>query len=544
MQQPIRDQSSQHSAFAKLPKLVLVGLASGLSTALMISVFRWLLTLPEASFEGFAINTDSPWVRFLIPVVGALLLWAFWRAQAPSTRSVGIPHVYERLSYHHGDLPGRNLLNQLVGAVIAIGSGQPVGREGPGVHIGSAVSSWLGMRSGISLSHQRLLIGCGSAAAIAALFNTPLAGVLFAMEVILLQYSLVGFSAVIVAAVSADAMTRHLFGAPELAGYLIPELSLFNQAPILLVLTLVISIAALIFQQITVYTSQYRKKGMGKCLITAGIIVGVCAAIDPVMMTPVHLAMERALDGVYDINQLIMLMVFFLAVSPFVIGLGIPGGLIGPTLTTGALLGALMATGDSLFGTSLDSTTLSLIGMAAMLSAVIHAPLAALVTVFELTGSIEVMTLAMSVIVLSDLMMRSLFKKASIFERLLAVQGISRDTRVYRRVLMSTSVKDLIDPAVIDQRDAGTIDKTDRSAWHLLMIDQHPCIVSQEELISDHKKAIGMPFITLNKRATLLQALDLMQERKTDRLAITHHKNVLGILTYEHIQSFYQNYSD
>ena len=545
MQDQPNDHSRQGNAFSKLPKLVLVGFASGLSTALIISAFRYLLALPDLGMTLLSVDLDSAWVRFLIPVIGTLLLWGVWRSQSSSTRRVGIPHVYERLSYHHGDLPGRNLINQLVGAVIAIGSGQPVGREGPGVHIGAAVSSWLGMRSGISLSHQRLLIGCGSAAAIAALFNTPLAGVLFAMEVILLQYSLVGFSAIIVAAVSADALTRHLFGSPQWAEYPIPELSLFDQAPILLLLTVIISVAAFLFQQIAVKSAEHRPRSLGKSLMAAGLIVGVCAAIDPVMMTPVHVAMERALEGAYNIELLFILVIFYLVVSPLVIGFGIPGGLIGPTLTTGALIGALVAFGGTFLGSTVDATSLSLIGMAAMLSAVIHAPLAALVTVFELTGSIELMTLAMTVIVLSDLIMRSLFKQPSIFERLLAVQGFSRDTRVYRRVLMSTSVNDLLDRSFIDHRLGDTIDTPKTPTWHILSIEQQTFIASHKEFEEKHHPSEGMmPLYQIDKRATLLQAMDLMQAHKTDRLVISHREKVLGILSREQVQRFYQDHCD
>ena len=122
---------SRNAQFAKMPLLVLLGLGTGLATALAISLFRWMVELPDLLFIEFELTHDSPWIRFLVPVVGVTLLWLFWRSQHSATRRVGVTHLYEHLSYHHGELPLRNVLNQLVGAVFAIGTGQPVGREGP-----------------------------------------------------------------------------------------------------------------------------------------------------------------------------------------------------------------------------------------------------------------------------------------------------------------------------------------------------------------------------------------------------------------------------
>ncbi len=533
---------SRNAQFAKMPLLVLLGLGTGLATALAISLFRWMVELPDLLFIEFELTHDSPWMRFLVPVVGVTLLWLFWRSQHSATRRVGVTHLYEHLSYHHGELPLRNVLNQLVGAVFAIGTGQPVGREGPGVHIGAALSSWLGVRAGISYNYQRLLIGCGSAAAIAALFNTPLAGVLFAMEVILLEYSLTGFTAIIVAAISADAVTRHLFGAPELLGFGLGNGTVFEQLPILVLLALCIGFAGLVFQQITVTLASHRSKYLSINLLAAGLLVGVLSVYDPGLMTPVHIVMQETLQGVYTGDHLILLAGFYLLVPPIVLGLGIPGGLIGPSLTSGALIGALIGVAVSGFDTPVDITTMSLIGMAAMLSAVIHAPLAALIAVFELSGSIQTLTLAMTVIVLSDLMMRSLFKKPSIFERLLMAQGLSRDTHLYRRVMMSTSVQELMDRSLSDRR-SGTANERFTSNWYLVKGEEGDRLLSHSELEqSETVLDEDNRFVLVDVKSSLFQALDQLQSESCDRLVVTNKRGVLlGVLTRKEIDLFYRN---
>jgi CIC family chloride channel protein len=501
-----------------------------------------LIELPDLLILNFEITHDSPLMRFAIPVLGMTLLWIYWRTQPSAARRVGVTHLYEHLSYHHGELPLRNLFNQLIGAVFAIGTGQPVGREGPGVHIGAALSSWLGVKAGVSYNYQRLLIGCGSAAAIAALFNTPLAGVLFAMEVILLEYSLTGFTAIIVAAISADAVTRHLFGAPELLGFGLGNGTVFEQLPILILLSIVIGFAGLIFQQITVYLASHRSRYLSINLLGAGVLVGGFSLLDPSLITPVHIVMQQTLIGVHEGNQLLLLALFYLLVPPILLGLGIPGGLIGPSLTSGALLGALIGVTVSGFDIPVDTTTLSLVGMAAMLSAVIHAPLAALIAVFELSGSIQTLTLAMMVIVLSDLIMRSLFRKPSIFERLLMAQGLSRDTRLYRRVMMSTSVQELMDRSLSDRR-GEIMNERFTSNWYLVKDDKGVKLLANDEITSENQvNSEETRFALADVKSSLFQALEQLQSESCDRLVVTNNKGAhLGVLTRREIDLFYRN---
>ena len=118
----------------------------------------------------------------------------------------------ERLSYHQGYLGIRNLVLQYLGGALAIISGQSLGREGPAIHLGAATSSLVGQQLGLPNNTIRTLVACGTAAAIGASFNTPLAGVIFALEVVMMEYSLASFLPVILSAVSATAVTRAVFG--------------------------------------------------------------------------------------------------------------------------------------------------------------------------------------------------------------------------------------------------------------------------------------------------------------------------------------------
>ena len=189
-----------------------LGLASGLLAGAVILVFRKTIESAQAAFlpGGGVENYEAlGWeYRLALPIGGGLLLGLLWQLIAPKHRAVGVTHVMERLAYHQGYLPWRNALMQFVGAAASIIAGHSVGREGPGIHLGAASGSLLGQGLTLPNNAIRNLVACGTAAAIAASFNTPIAGVVFAMEVVMMEFTLAGFAPVILAAVSATMLTR------------------------------------------------------------------------------------------------------------------------------------------------------------------------------------------------------------------------------------------------------------------------------------------------------------------------------------------------
>lgn len=550
--------------FSRMPILSIIGLATGVATALLIALFRWLIELPQwglgvANIADSLSELPNIW-RFMLPVLGALLLWAIWSRQATDDRRVGITHLHEHLSYKHRPLPLRNLCNQLIGAAVTLGCGHPVGREGPGVHLGAAISSQLGERVGVGASHQRLLIGCGSAAAIAALFNLPLAGILFAMEVILLEYSIIGFVAVIVAAVSANTLTQILFSHVSHPEILAEPIKMSQELPLLLLMTLAIGLLSFLFQELQVRTAQ-RRAPLLKRMLFAGLLVGSVALVFPEVLLPVHLTTLGSISGSFDQLQMIGLLACYLILTPIILGLGVPGGVIGPALAAGGLIGALLAGYADQMQIDADMSNYALIGMAAMMSAVIHAPLAALVAVFEWSSSSHILTAAMLVIVGSELLMRSAFKRRSIFERMLSLQGLSRNTQIYRRVMMNASITE-----VMSRNFALNRPDLDETAQKTIA-GQHSWIVRQEgsvfslsrggqPLNDDLAPAVpGWEFpdespsnwigaSAIKDKSNLLQTLDLMREKETAFLVVLSKGKPVGVVTHAGIQAYYARHSD
>ncbi|MEZ5584747.1 MAG: chloride channel protein [Candidatus Competibacteraceae bacterium] len=192
-------------------QLALLGAWSGLVAGVVMVAFRLVTEIPQVTFLGDANHENyealSAALRLLLPTLGGLGVGLLFHWLSPTERAVGVVHVMERLAYGEGHLPIKNAGVQFFSAALCIVTGQSVGREGPAVHIGSTCGSWLGQQLRLPDNSIRVLVGCGTAGAIAAAFNTPLAGVIFAMEVILVEYTLASFTPIILAAASATTVS-------------------------------------------------------------------------------------------------------------------------------------------------------------------------------------------------------------------------------------------------------------------------------------------------------------------------------------------------
>ncbi|WP_235015418.1 chloride channel protein [Oceanicoccus sp. KOV_DT_Chl] len=193
-----------------------LGVISGFSSALVILLFRLLidsssqLLLPGDNPENF--EALPSWLHFALPVAGAVIMGLVMRRMNPADIKVGIVHVITRVHGHQGHFPVKNALIQFFGGAFAIFTGQSGGREGPAIHLGAAANSFLGRSLLLPNNSMRMLVGCGTSAAIAASFDTPIAGVIFAMEVIMLEYTVGSFIPVMLATVTATALTHAFYG--------------------------------------------------------------------------------------------------------------------------------------------------------------------------------------------------------------------------------------------------------------------------------------------------------------------------------------------
>ena len=411
-------------------RLTLLGVVGGTIAASLVLIFRhaldlgqqWLLpTGQSGDFESL-----PPLWRLLLPAgVGLLLGLAFDRLR-PEDRQVGVVHLLGRLQTPGGErLPARNLIVQFIGATIALIAGHSVDREGPAVHIGAAGANLLGQGARCTAEEDYTLAACGAAAAIAAAFNTPLAGVIFVIEVLRVRYEVARILPVIVAAVVGAVLSRLVFQTQT--AFVLPGLTLHSQweLPFLVLLGIATGILAAAFISLCEGVAGRTRPWPNALTFTlAGLCTGLLAQATPQIMGVSYDTLGRLLNGELGLG-LVILLIFTKGIATGVsVGLRVPGGLIGPTLfiggATGSALGLVLARMD--FVDSASPGFYATVGMVAMMGATLHAPLAALTALLELTANPNIILPGMLAVASAELTNRLFLGKESVFETLLKIQ--------------------------------------------------------------------------------------------------------------------------
>lgn len=438
-----------------LPQFAALGILCGLLAAVVMIVFRVVIEFAQGALlpPGGPENYEDLGVvaRFIFPMAGVLVIAAIFHRLSDASRNVGPVHVLERLAYHQGRLPLKSAIVQFVSAAVAIVSGLSVGREGPAIHLGAASASLAGQYLRLPNNSLRILVGCGVAAAIAASFNTPLAGVAFAMEVVLMEYTVVGFAPVILAAVSATAVTHIVYGAAP--AFAVPTVVLKSvwELPYVLGMGLMIGMLAAAFTAIIDHTA--RRTGAWSFWTRAalvGALTGLCALPAPQIMGVGYDTVGNTLLGNLAISVLLTVIVFKLLVTGLTIGMGMPGGLIGPLVVIGAAAGSALGVFGQWFAPdSVSSPALyALIGLGAMMAGTLHAPLAALTAMLELTGNPNIIWPGMLAVIAAYGISRVVFGQQPIFITLMRARGLDYQNDPILQSLRRVGVGAVMDTGV------------------------------------------------------------------------------------------------
>ncbi len=560
--------------------LSLLGVLSGILTGGIIVLFRMLvegvqLELLTGNSENYEILSLE--ARFLYPVVGSLTIAVIFYFFSKGHHVLGVASVLERMAFHQGYLTLRGFFLQFFGAVVAIISGHSVGREGPNVYLGAASSSLMGQLFSLPNNSIRTLVGCGTAGGIAASFDTPLAGVIFALEVVMMEYTLVSVMPIVLAAGSATSISILFFG--HQAAFVVPDVRLGSIAelPLVLILGLLAgTLSAYFIELLKVVTHRSRHMGFSAKLIFAGILVGFIAMFEPGVMGIGYDTVSQMIAGEVALNALFLLLFFKLLATTASIGLGVPAGVIGPTLFLGACLGGIFGLLAHLFFPELQSDAgfYTLLGMGAVMGSSFQAPLAALVAMMELTHSPQILMSGMIAIVIANLTASELFRKKSIFISLLEANEVNAYTNPISQTLRRIGVASVMDKSMvqvnslINLEDVSTLLKNNPK-WLLVMAEEHKLLMPAVELVKyvEQQRAMAtekldideqseninlleipakrMEVASIYLQATLDEALTILDEREinalyVERMNTRNMEYVYGVLTRKQIESAYQ----
>ncbi|XUL94008.1 chloride channel protein [Streptomyces galilaeus] len=438
---------------------VVVGAGAGAGSV----VFRWCIKTFTRLFSGHAdyaaspgaSNPHVPWLGpyfvLLAPVVGGLLYGPLVNRFAKEARGHGVPEVMLAVAQRGGRISPKVAVVKTLASALTIGSGGSVGREGPIVQIGSALGSTLGRVTKVTEGRLKLLVACGAAGGIAATFNAPLAGVFFAMELILGTFTAEAFGATVLASVTASVIGRAAFGDVaflHLPGFHVDHLAQYGLFALLGVVAAVVGVSFSRFLYLIEDACDWAWRGPEWLRpAVGGVALGLVLLALPEMYGVGYPVLEKATEGRYAVGFLLLLLVGKMVATSLTIGIGGSGGVFAPSLFIGAMLGSAYGIGahDLLPGTAGATGVYALVGMGAVFAGASRAPITAVVILFELTGEYSIILPLMLAIVLATATSR-LLSHDTIYTLKLRRRGIDLEGPASGARLGGQRVADVMEP--------------------------------------------------------------------------------------------------
>ena len=413
--------------------LLFLAVLAGVITGFLSVLFRTML-----EHSGHFVKIITIWLKTnindysvaIIPVVGAVILVILMKIFPFVVGGYSMPNFLKAVHLQGGLIKTREIFAKMITTTVTITSGGSVGVEGPIAQIGGAAGSKIGRIFSMSTNRLKVLIACGSASAIAAQFNAPLAGVLFALEVIMLgNFGLESFGAIVIACGMATAISRSYYSGAlfDVVNYQLQ----FSDFLLVCLMGLLLGLLSCVFIRVFYTTANFFKNltipTLSKPILGAAV-VGILGLLHAGILGEGYDVIRSTLQfHNFTIGILILLVVLKVIATSVTIGSGNVGGIFGPSLFIGAVFGALFGLVIHTF-TDLQIQTwfFALVGMGAFLAATTHAPLTSIFLLFELTGDFEVIVPAMFASIIGTSVTKAIMKE-SIDTMQLTQEGIHLD---------------------------------------------------------------------------------------------------------------------
>ncbi len=438
----------------------LVGLAAGLSAVIIKNLVHFIKVLLT---EGLAGNFHH-YLYFVFPIVGILLTILFIRYINKRPVRHGIPSVLYAISKNRGMIRQHNLYSSIITSALTVGFGGSVGLEGPTVATGAAIGSNIGRSLSLSYKEIVLLLACASAGAMSAIFKAPIAAIVFALEVIMLDLTIYSMIPLLIASATAG-LTSYLFtGQNVLYSFEITEAFSLSDIHFFAFLGIFTGFVSVYFTKIyNVITMLFERiDNIYKRLLIGGGILGVLIFFLPSLYGEGYEEINRSLQGDFSYlftdtfysslaGNIWFALLFLLLIIGFkgiatslTFAAGGVGGIFAPTLFTGANAGLFFALLLNQIGGDISISNFALVGMAGMIAGVIHAPLTAIFLIAELTGGHELFMPLMVASTISYATVR-IFVKNSVYTVQLAQRGELMTHDKDKNILLMMNVSDLIE---------------------------------------------------------------------------------------------------
>jgi len=438
----------------------LIGLLVGLGAV----VIKNLVHLIQELLTVGLVEEFHHALYFIFPMIGILLVVVYIKYINKRPVQHGIPGVLHAISKHNGMIRRHNLYSSVISSALTVGFGGSVGLEGPTVATGAAIGSNIGREFRLSYKQIILLLGCACAGAMASIFKAPIAAIVFALEVIMLDLTLASLVPLLVASVTA-ALTSYLFmGQNVLYAVAIQESFIMKHVPYYIILGIFAGFMSVYFTRIYMFVTGIfeRIKSIWYRLLIGGFALGVLVFFFPSLYGEGYEEINHALNGNYtylfdqilyegyrDSTVVLLVILFFLlalkvVATSITFGAGGIGGIFAPSLFVGVNLGLFVAKVMQALGINVPEGNFALVGMAGLIAGVIHAPLTAIFLIAEITGGYELFMPLMIVSTISYATAR-FFVSNSVYTIQLAKRGELMTHDKDKNVLLRMKVDSLIE---------------------------------------------------------------------------------------------------
>jgi len=524
---------SPPAAFRMLPISLLsgaIGLVAGIVAfvlykliGLFTNVFffhRW-----SADFVS-AQHNHLGWMVIVTPVIGGLIVGVMAKYGTSKIKGHGIPEAMEAVLFNRSRIAPRVAILKPISAAIAIGTGGPFGAEGPIIQTGGAIGSLVGQAFHTTAVERKVLLACGAAAGMSATFNTPIAGVILAIELLLFEFKSRSFIPLVIASTLATAVHMQLLGVGPMFQVNPMDFSIPRGLPFYLVLGLICGLAAVGFSKMLYWVEdQFEKLPFEQMWWPAigALGLGIIGFFVPRVLGVGYDTIGDILNGSLAWKLLLVVMLAKAAALAVSLGSGTSGGLLAPCFMWSAAMGGIFAMVANHFvpGAHLSPAAFALVAMGAVFGAASRATFTFIIFAFEITRDYNSVLPLMLVSVIADGIAMLLMPKSSIMTEKLARRGLHVHQDYEADVLTQTKVADTMDrelPTVSAGTKIGGL--AERIARHDPAVARHEALL----ILDDGGKLSGI--IT---RGDLLRALDSdplgamdVLEAGTSKLIVTH----------------------
>ncbi|MEM7778074.1 MAG: chloride channel protein [Pseudomonadota bacterium] len=445
-----------------------IGIAVGyaaIAFRLLLGAVQWLWlgTTDESILKAAA---ETSWIVILLaPVIGGLIVGWLLETVVPGRRAQGVADVIEARALSNCRIHWRSGLWSAVTSIISLGFGASAGREGPVVHLGASIASFIEDRFQFNQVTRRTLLACGVAAAVSASFNAPIAGVLFAHEVILAHYALRAFVPIVISSVLGAVIVHVHWG--NYPAFLIPphQITSYWEVPAFALLGLTCAVVAILFELATMTTERVAWRFEMPLWLRptlGGLFIGAIAVVFPQVLGVGYGATDLALQQKLPILLMIALIVAKTAATAITLASRFGGGVFSPALYLGAMTGgAFGQIAASVFPEMASSNGLyALLGMGGVAAAVLGAPISTTMIVFELTGGYD-MTIALLLTVCIANGVTQAVLGQSFFHWQLTKRGLSLQEGPHKEIMRRITVAEFM--IALDPDDETPVGRHDAS---------------------------------------------------------------------------------